>query len=114
MKHIRVEHLEGTIRDAKVGSATKGRIKSLFNMMYRYAMKHEIVQKDYAQLCNTGKREAPKREIVPFSPEEINLLWENLDEVPFADMILFGIYSGWRPQELAILKMPTLTWKRED
>lgn len=90
MKDIRVEHLEGTIRDAKVGSATKGRIKSLFNMMYRYAMKHEIVQKDYAQLCNAVKREAPEREIVPFSPEEINLLWENVDEVPFADMILIG------------------------
>ena len=104
MKDIRVEHLEGTIRDAKVGSATKGRIKSLCNMMYRYAMKHEIVQKDYAQLCNAVKREAPEREIVPFSPEEINLLWENVDEVPFADMILIGIYSGWRPQELAILK----------
>lgn len=104
MKDIRVEHLEGTIRDAEVGSATKGRIKSLFNMMYRYAMKHEIVQKDYAQLCNAVKREAPEREIVPFSPEEINLLWENVDEVPFADMILIGIYSGWRPQELAILK----------
>ena len=59
MKDIRVEHLEGTIRDATVGSATKGRIKSLFNMMYRYAMKHEIVQKDYAQLCNAVKREAP-------------------------------------------------------
>lgn len=104
MKDIRVEHLEGTIRDAEVGSATKGRIKSLFNMMYRYAMKHEIVQKDYAQLCNAVKREAPEREIVPFSPEEINLLWENVNEIPFADMILIGIYSGWRPQELAILK----------
>ena len=73
-------------------------------MMYRYAMKHEIVQKDYAQLCNAVKRESPEREIVPFSPEEINLLWENVEEVPFADMILIGIYSGWRPQELAILK----------
>lgn len=67
-------------------------------------MKHEIVQKDYAQLCNAVKREAPEREIVPFSPEEINLLWENVNEIPFADMILIGIYSGWRPQELAILK----------
>ena len=56
MKDIRVEHLEGTIRDADVGSATKGRIKSLFNMMYRYAMKHEIVQKNYAQLRNEVKR----------------------------------------------------------
>lgn len=104
MKDIRVEHLEGTIRDADVGSATKGRIKSLFNMMYRYAMKHEIVQKDYAQLCNTVKREPPEKEVIPFTLEEISLLWENINEVPFVDMILIGIYSGWRPQELATLK----------
>lgn len=104
MKDIRVEHLEGTIRDADVGSATKGRIKSLFNMMYRYAMKHEIVQKDYAQLCNAVKREAPGKEVIPFTPEEISLLWDNINEVPFVDMILIGIYSGWRPQELATLK----------
>jgi len=104
MKDIRVEHLEGTIRDADVGSATKGRIKSLFNLMYRYALRHEIVEKDYAALCNSVKREAPQKEVIPFSQEEIELLWNQMNEIPFVDMILIGIYSGWRPQELAILK----------
>lgn len=32
------------------------------------------------------------------------MLWNNLEEIPFVDMILIEIYSGWRPQELAILK----------
>lgn len=41
---------------------------------------------------------------VPCSPEEINLLWENVDEVSFFDMILIGIYNVWRPQQLTILK----------
>lgn len=31
------------------------------------------------------------------------MLWDNID-FPFASMILIGIYTGWRPQELAILK----------
>ncbi len=66
-------------------------------------MKHEIVDKDYAALCNAVK--APKTEIqrIPFSAAEIETLLQNLD-IPFADMILIGIYSGWRPQELAILR----------
>lgn len=105
MKDIRVEHLENTIKNAKVGNATKGRIKSVFNLLYKYAMRYEIVDKDYAQLCNSVKREAPIKEIIPFIQEEINLLWKNINEVPFVDMILIGIYSGWRPQELAILKI---------
>ena len=38
IKDVRVEHLEGTIHSANVGSSTKGRMKSLFNLMYKWAM----------------------------------------------------------------------------
>lgn len=108
MKDIKVLHLEGTILNAQVGDSTKSRIKSLFNMMYKYAVAHDIVEKDYASVMfangNPIKRSRTK-EVVPFSQEEIFLLWDNLDNIAFADMILTGIYSGWRPQELAILKV---------
>ena len=108
MKDIRVSHLEGTILNAQVGDSTKSRIKSLFNMMYKYAVAHDIVEKDYASVMfangNPIKRSRAK-EVIPFSQKEIFLLWDNLDNIAFADMILIGIYSGWRPQELAILKV---------
>lgn len=104
MKDIRVEHLEGAIRSADVGDNTKSRMKSLFNLMYKYALKHEIVDKDYAALCDSIKKPKPRIIRVPFSEEEIKLLWENV-EFPFVDMLLIGIYSGWRPQELAVLKV---------
>lgn len=108
MKDIKVSHLEGTILNAQVGDSTKSRIKSLFNMMYKYAVAHDIVEKDYASVMfangNPIKRSRAK-EVIPFSQEEIFLLWDNLDNIAFADMILIGIYSGWRPQELAILKI---------
>jgi len=113
MKDIRVVHLEGVIKDADVGNATKGRIKSLFNLIYRYAMRHEIVDKDYAQLCNAVKRDAPQKEMIPFSPDEIQQLWDHVNDVPFVDMILIGIYSGWRPQELAILKTGNIDLKEQ-
>lgn len=104
MRDIRVNHLEQTIKDATVGDSTKARMKSLFNLMYRYAMKHEIVDKDYAALCDGVKKPKPTIERIPFSQEEIKNLWDNID-FPFTDMVLIGIYSGWRPQELAILKL---------
>ncbi len=102
-KDIRVEHLEGTINAATVGQCTKSRIKSLFNLLYKYALKHEIADKDYASLCNSVKSGSKIIERIPFTEEEIEKLWENID-YPFVDMILIDIYSGWRPQELAILK----------
>ncbi len=104
MKDIRTIHLEGTIHDADVGSSTKQRMKSLYNLMYRYCLKREIVDKNYAALCNSVKKSKPVIVRVPFSDAEIQLLWDNV-VFPFTDMILIGIYSGWRPQELAILKV---------
>lgn len=108
MADVRTSHLEGTIMDATVGDSTKSRMKSLFNMMYKYAIAHDIVEKDYAAVMFTSgnpiKKEVEK-ERVPFTSEEIELLWNNVDTIPFVDMILVGIYSGWRPQELSILKL---------
>ncbi|MBU3145765.1 tyrosine-type recombinase/integrase [Clostridium sp. CF012] len=102
-KDIKTMTLEETIKNAVVGNSTKARMKSMFNLIYKYALKHEICDKDYAFLCNTVKKGKPKIERVPFNKNEIKILWDNIN-LPFVDMILIGIYSGWRPQELAILK----------
>lgn len=103
-KDLRATHLDGVIKDADVGAPTKARIKSLFNMLFKYALKNDIVDKNYAELCNSVKKGKPKIIRIPFSNDEIEMLWNNLD-IPFADMVLIGIYSGWRPQELAILQV---------
>ncbi|MBL4932294.1 tyrosine-type recombinase/integrase [Clostridium paridis] len=102
-KDIRVIHLEETIKNANVGESTKARIKSMFNLMYKYALKHEICDKDYAALCNSVKKTKTKIKRTPFTHDEMQILWDNID-IPFVNMILIGIYSGWRPQELSILK----------
>lgn len=104
MRDIRANHLEGTIQNANVGDSTKQRMKSLYNLMYKYALKYEIVDKDYAALCDGVKRCKPKIERISYSSAEIKLLWDNVG-FPFVDMVLIGIYTGWRPQELAVLKI---------
>lgn len=90
MCDIRVSHLEGTIINAQVGDSTKNRMKSLFNMLYKYAVAHDIVEKDYASVMfangNPIKR-SRIREAIPFSQEEIQMLWDNLHQIPFVDMI---------------------------
>lgn len=104
MRDIRANHLEGAIKEAKVGDSTKQRMKSLYNLMYKYALKYEIVDKDYAALCDNVKRGKPTIVRVPYTDLEIATLWENVT-FPFVDMVLIGIYSGWRPQELSILQI---------
>lgn len=106
MKDIKVSHLEGVVINADVGDSTKARIKSLFNMMYKFALAHDIVTKDYASVMFTNGnpiKKSPSKDISIFTTAEISTLWSNVEKVPFVDMILIGIYSGWRPTELALL-----------
>lgn len=35
----------------------------------------------------------------------MNKLWNNLYDVDYVDVLLIQCYSGWRPQELGLLKM---------
>lgn len=109
-KDIRTNHLEQTIINANVGQSTKQRMKSLYNMLYKYALKYDIVEKDYAALCDSVKRGKPDIVRVPFSDDEISLLWDNVS-FPFVDMVLIGIYTGFRPQELAVLQVDNIDLK---
>lgn len=99
---IKVRDLEDVIRSEVVGEATKVRMKCLFNVLYKYAAKHEIIEKNVAIYCDTPTA-IKKIERVPFSNEEIRILWRNLD-VPFVDMILAGIYLGFRPRRIGTYK----------
>lgn len=35
----------------------------------------------------------------------MNILWKNVDEIPYVDVILIQCYSGWRPQELGLIEL---------
>lgn len=100
---IRPAHIEKCMREADVGSTTKNNIKQLCNQLYKFAIKSELATTNYAAMCEGVPEDAPTIIRAPFTDEEEAVLWENLD-IPYVDMVLIGMYSGWRPQELAILE----------
>ncbi len=102
MSEITVNQLEHTIKACPSGDATKKNIKELFNKMYRYALKHDIVTRNLAELCDPVTVHTQiVRQI--FTEDEITKLWPIKDD-PVAAMILISIYSGWRCVELLSLK----------
>ena len=124
VRDIRVRHLEGCLQDGYVipdrgkekgkkryaSACTKGRMKSVFNLMFDYALRYDIIKTNYARNFELDRETAKQKHrdqkpISIFTNDELRLLWENLDKIKFVDMILVGIYSGWRPQELSILKL---------
>lgn len=111
-REIRASHLETTILESGMSCSTKARMKSLYNLLFRYAIKLDITDKDYAALCDTIPQENPKIIRRPFTTEEIKTLYNNRS-YPFVDMILIGIYTGWRPQELATLKLEHIDLEKQ-
>ena len=93
-------------------SCTKARIKSVFNLMLDFAYERNVVVKNVARAfdINDIRQEIDYQKKIkePFSNEEVDRLWDNLDELPFVDVLLIGIYTGFRPQELCLLKVENI------
>ena len=96
LKTLRVGDLE-KILDG-VGTSTRNHVKIVLKGIYSYAMRHEIVSKDYSSLVKTYRSTEVKKEKVPFTKEEIQTLWK--DGSAIANSVLVAIYSGWRWNEL--------------
>lgn len=82
------------------------KIRVLFNQLYAYAMKHEIVAKDYSSYVNISKykdRNPNKNIRSCFSDSEIAMLWKHQND-PYCQTVLMLIYNGVRVSELLNLK----------
>ena len=84
-------------------------VQFLFNQMDKYALANDIIQKGYAQFAKI-KIEDDDEHGVPFTEEEIELMWQNKDK-PFVDTILIYCYSGWRLNELARMPLEDINLK---
>ena len=103
---IRTNHLQGIIQTCGKKHQSLKKIKVLFNQLFEYAMKHDIVMKDYSTFVEVGKnKEASTRR--PFTTEEIQILWNNKD-TPYVDTILIMIYTGFRIGELLDIRLENI------
>ena len=100
---LKSSHLQEIISNSNIKYASKRKIKILFNQLYSYAMKNDIISKDYSKYIDIGKNteENGRR---PFTSEEIERLWELVNENEWIDTILILIYTGFRIGELLEIK----------
>jgi integrase len=94
----------------------KARIKSLFNLMLDYALEYEIVDRNYARTFDISgdilrEREETKRGHLVFSDDEFAELWNHVNDIKYVDIVLIQCYSGWRPQELGLIRMENVDLK---
>lgn len=105
-KDIKVIHLQAAIDKCGKNYPTLRKIKVMFNMVYKYAMKYDLCGKDYSKYVDIIKYKdknpgATNRE--PFTKEDIDCLWDFKDD-KWYQIILILIYTGVRISELLDLK----------
>lgn len=118
VKDVRARHIKCCIEEGivivkgqeRVPSANiKVKMKSMFNLMLDYAVEYEIADKNYARTFNLSDDILHKTETkschIPFTDSEIELLWRNINEYEYIDIMLIQCYSGWRPQELGLIEL---------
>lgn len=91
---------------------TKERIKSLCNLMFDYALERNLVRRNPSRMFEVNdlleKIHVNAKRKKSFDDKQVKVLWDNLNFVKNIDMVLIGIYTGFRPQELCLLKVSNI------
>ncbi len=111
-EQIKLKALQDIVNKADGKLATQKKIKGLMGLLYDYGIANDIVLKKYSDYIILSEQKE-KTIRITFSEEEIDLLWENVDLIPFVDTALILIYTGMRPSELLKMKRENVFLDKE-
>lgn len=100
--------IQECIDTCRRGYSTKQQIKNLFHHLDRFAMELDITTRERCLLVTAPK--TPDTVRIPFSEEEIQLLWNNIG-IEWTDTVLMFIYTGMRFSELLGVKADDIDLK---
>ncbi len=95
---LRYDDLQNNLDACPLKHSSLELILTLYHQMYAYAEIYELVDKDHSKHV-VIKKEEDDEHGVPFTDEEIQLLWKN-KENEFIELILILCYSGFRITEI--------------
>lgn len=104
MRDIRTSHLEGVMATIEGGYNVQARLKVYWGQIFKYAMEHDIIQKNYSEFVKTRDKDAgTKRTDIP--AEDRAKIWDAaLAGDEGAQIALIYIYTGFRASELLEVK----------
>lgn len=112
MCDIKLMQLQDIVNScSQMSRSTQGNIITVQKLVYTYACKNDLADKDYSSFVKIVEHKKVKGKTA-FTREEIKLLWNNLDwqfkgqrktileDETVADVLLILIYTGMRIEEL--------------
>ena len=98
---IKAYHMQETIDNCGLSYSTQGAIKALWGHLDKFALELDITTRNYSSLLQAAP--IPETSKLPFTDEEIRTIWQ-LQHMPWADSVLFLLYSGFRISEMLDLR----------
>lgn len=92
--NIRLTDMQTCIDACPLKHASLELMVSLYHQLFNFARSNGITDKDYSEFLTINIPDDDEKG-VPFSEEEISILWQNKDK-DYVDIILIMIYSGFR------------------
>lgn len=111
---IRLGHLDQVIDDVRhagCGYPTQKKVRSLLEQLYKYALRYDLVVKDYARYLDIDR---PKKlyKKKPFTVRQRNRLWRGIDEMPEVRHVLMLIFTGCRVGEYRHIRKTDVKLRR--
>lgn len=100
---IKSYQMQDCIDASGCGYSTQGAIKNLWHHLDYFAMELDIITKKNSDLLTTDP--VPETTKTIFTDEEVDRIWENYQNLEWADSILFFLYTGFRITEMINIKV---------
>ena len=111
MRDIRTSHLEEIMQNLGHGFQTQSRLKTFWGQLFRYAMEHDIVQKNYSDFVKVKDKD-PGTSRTDIPEEDREKIWQAIDQGdPIAEIAMIYCYTGMRSAELLQVKKANVDLK---
>lgn len=100
VKDVKAIHWQTWLDNIDLKPSTKGKLRSTVHQMLEYAVKNDIIQKNYAIGLEINEKIESTGSI--FTKTEINTLWENT-HIQEIRLLLIMIYTGMRIGEVLLI-----------
>lgn len=104
MREIRTSHMEDVMQKTPHGYQSQSKMKSLWGQVFKYALEHDIVQKNYADFVGVRDDEPGTNKTAILADDRVKI-WNAIDAGdPDAEIAMIYLYTGMRASELLEVK----------
>ena len=112
MRDVRTKEMDSIIQNINGGYQVQHKIKTLWGQLFKFAIEHDIVEKNYATFVKLRDK-VPETTRTAIDKKDIQKLWKEIDKGnETAEIAMIYIYTGLRATELLEAKKENINLEK--